>query len=86
MGILIGLVNTLVQGISLVIVVNVFLSYVLPPYNPSRLFLDRLIEPMLKPIRRLIPPIGMVDFSPLVLILLVQLVGRIIISGLISLT
>jgi len=34
-----------------------------------------LVAPLLDPIRRLIPSTGMLDFSPLVLIILVQIVG-----------
>ena len=86
MAFLAGLVNSVVQIISLLVVIAVFLSYMFSPYHPSRQLLDRVVEPMLRPLRRIIPPIGMVDFSPLVLILLVQLVGRIIVSVLYSLS
>jgi YggT family protein len=45
------------------------------PYHPVREFVDRLVEPMLAPIRRILPPTGMIDFSPLVLIILLQVLG-----------
>ncbi|GBQ27088.1 YggT family protein [Gluconacetobacter sacchari] len=35
-------------------------------------FLDRLTEPALRPIRRILPVTGNMDFSPLVLLLLIQ--------------
>lgn len=34
-----------------------------------------LTEPVLRPIRRVLPPFGGLDFSPLVLLLLLQVVG-----------
>jgi YggT family protein len=37
--------------------------------------LDRLVNPMLAPIRRLVPMAGMLDFSPLILIILIQLIA-----------
>ena len=43
-------------------------------------FTSRMFEPMLAPIRRLLPQTGMLDFSPLVLIILVQLLEWLIIS------
>lgn len=62
------------------------LSFFLSPYHPVRETLDRIIAPFLNPIRRLMPSTGMVDFSPLVLILLVWLVERILISFFLSLS
>jgi YggT family protein len=34
-------------------------------YSPMQSVLDSLCEPVLRPIRRLIPPIGGLDLSPL---------------------
>jgi YggT family protein len=50
------------------------------PYHPVRRTLDSIVEPMLAPIRRVIPPIGMIDFSPLVLLLLIQLISNLLIN------
>ncbi len=75
---LITLVNVLVQALVLLILVQVVLSYVLSPFHPFRQQVDRLVEPLLTPIRRVIPPVGMFDFSPLVLLILVQIVGNIV--------
>ena len=43
--------------------------------------LDRLTEPLYRPIRRILPDFGGIDFSPLVLLLLIY-VTRILLSGL----
>jgi YggT family protein len=82
--ILIRIINIVVQLITILVIVKVFLSYFMSPYHPVRMWIDRLVEPMLIPIRRIIPMIGMIDISPLILILLVQILGRAIITVLTS--
>lgn len=62
------------------------LSFFLSPYHPLREILDRIVAPFLNPIRRVMPPTGMFDFSPLILILLVEVASRILISLFISLS
>lgn len=44
--------------------------------------LDRLLDPMLRPIRRVIPDLGGIDLSPMVLILAVIFVRDVVIRGL----
>ncbi len=78
------LINVAVQLITILVIVKIFLSYFMAPYHPVRLFIDRIIDPLLRPLQRIIPPLGMFDFSPLVLIILVQLIGRIIINLLLT--
>lgn len=77
----------LVSAISLVsnlliwiVIANVLLSYFVDPYHPVRRALDSIVEPFLAPIRRILPSTGMVDFSPMVLTLLIWLLTRFLIS------
>lgn len=83
--ILIRLINILSQFIILLVIVKVILSYFMDPYHPVRRSLDNLVEPMLAPIRRVVPLIGMFDFSPLILIILVQILSSVLISFLYTL-
>ena len=56
-----------------VIIIRALISWVNPdPYNPIVQVLTRLTEPVLKPIRKLVPPykVGL-DFSPLIAILII---------------
>lgn len=63
-----------------VVIASVILSYFLSPYHPVREALDRIVEPVLGPIRRVMPQTGMIDFSPMVLILLIEVLRLILIQ------
>lgn len=75
---LINLVDILTRLFILLLFVHVILTYFMSPFHPIRRQIDRIIEPLLAPIRRVIPTVGMFDFSPLVLILLVQIVSMLV--------
>jgi YggT family protein len=53
------------------LIVQAVLSWV-NPYSPVGPLFDALTRPFLRPIRRFVPPLGNVDLSPLVLIVLLQ--------------
>ena len=67
------------------VLINVIISYFMDPFHPLRRNLDRLVQPMLEPIRRVVPPFGMIDFSPVILIVLVELVASLLRNLLLSL-
>lgn len=68
---LVRLVNIAASLLVLFVILNIILSYFVDYYHPVRRFVDQIVEPMLSPIRRVVPLIGMFDISPLILILLV---------------
>lgn len=70
----------LAQMLILIVILDALLSFILPPYHPVREVLGRIVNPMLNPIRRIVPLVGMFDFSPLILILLIEFVSRVLIS------
>jgi YggT family protein len=72
-------IQVAIQVITLLVIVQVVLTYVMSPFHPIRQTIDRIIEPFLAPIRRFVPPIGGLDFSPLILLVLVQILGTILI-------
>lgn len=56
------------------ILIQVILSWVNPgAYNPVTVLIYRLTEPVLAPARRLIPPIGGLDLSPIAALIFLQL-------------
>ncbi len=63
-----------------VIIAGAIISWVNPdPYNPVVRTINRLTEPVLKPIRRILPPVGGLDFSPVVAIFLIYLLQSLLI-------
>jgi YggT family protein len=78
-------INAISQLLVLLVIVSVILSYFMDPYHPVRRAIDSVVEPMLAPIRRVVPLVGMLDFSPLILIILIQVVSNLIIRFLLTL-
>ncbi len=72
--ILIRLINSAVSLYILLIILHSVLSFVLDYYHPIRQFLEKLVGPLLNPIRRVVPLIGMFDISPMILIFLLIIV------------
>jgi YggT family protein len=63
----------------LVILGRVLMSWVNPRFEgPIARFLFETTEPMLAPIRRLLPQTGMIDFSPLILLVVLGLIMRLV--------
>jgi len=67
---LIRLIEILFNIFALLLILNILFSYMLDFYNPVRQMLERIIGPLLNPIRRNVPPLGMFDLSPVILYLL----------------
>ena len=78
-------IRSIAQLLVLLVVVSVILSYFMDPYHPIRRSIDSVVEPMLAPIRRVVPLIGVLDLSPLILIILIQLLSNILVSFLLTL-
>ena len=72
------IVRTLFDLLSFAVIIDSVLSFVLPPFHPIRSFMDRIVQPLLNPFRRIIPPIGGLDLSPIALLLVIQLVETLI--------
>jgi len=79
-GFLIFLVQIVASIFSLLLIVDILLSYFLSPFNSVRMVLDRIVQPVLTPIRRIVPPIAMIDFSPVILLILIQLVENLLLG------
>lgn len=76
--ILLRLVDLITTLMVLLILTYVVISYFMSPYHTFRMWVDRLVEPMLRPIRKVVPLVGMIDISPIILLLLVQFIGYIL--------
>jgi YggT family protein len=84
---LFDIVLFLLRLLSIVVIVQVILSW-LVAFNVVNLHqpfiralytgMDRMTEPLYRPIRKLLPDFGGLDFSPLVLILLIQVASMLV--------
>lgn len=67
-------------GFMATLIIEAVFSWV-NPHAPLAPFVGALNDPLLRPLRRIIPPLGGVDLSPLVLLILLQIAVRVV-SGL----
>jgi YggT family protein len=72
------IIHWILQVLILVVVIQAILSFFMDPYHPVRRTIDQIVNPFLNPIRRVLPPIRNLDFSPLVLIILLQVLDGIL--------
>lgn len=69
------LIGDLCQILILAIFIRAILSWVtINPRNPLMMILLRVTEPVLEPLRRIIPRMGMLDITPLIAIVFLQLI------------
>ncbi|MBI5961076.1 MAG: YggT family protein [Chloroflexi bacterium] len=60
---------------------RVLMSWVnIDPNSPLARTLYDLTEPVLRPVRNALPPTAGLDFSPMIVLVLLQLLGRILVS------
>ena len=73
-------VQFFVIALWLVILGRVLMSWVDPRFDSTLgRFLFETTEPLLAPIRRLLPQTGMIDFSPLLLLILLGILMRLVV-------
>ncbi len=80
-----GLIGTVLTLWAVAIFVRVILSWLpIAPWHPAVRWLDRITEPVVAPLRRVIPPLAGLDLSPAVAILLLLIAANVV-SGQLSL-
>lgn len=80
----VGFIAWLLNLYSWVIIAAALISWVSPdPRNPIVAFLRRVTEPVLEPVRRLLPPwkTGGLDLSPLIVLIAIQFVVRVVLRS-----
>jgi YggT family protein len=84
---LVDIANFLLSILSWIIIIQVILSWLLAfnVLNTSSggvrtvvVALDRLTAPIYRPIRRMLPDFGGIDFSPLVILILIQVLKKLL--------
>lgn len=80
MNIIIAIINSIISIFTILVFIYSLLGYFLDPFHPVRQAIGQVVEPMLAPIRKLIPTAGGLDFSPLILIILLQVIGSVLLT------
>ena len=67
-----GILNILLTLAMVVVIARAVLSWVSPdPYNPIVRLINQLSEPILFPVRRRVPYFSGIDFSPIIVLLVI---------------
>jgi len=61
---LITFIQLLSQLLTILVIASAVLSFFMSPFHPVRNALDRIVDPLLAPIRKVVPPVQNIDFSP----------------------
>lgn len=79
------ILNFVIYVFIFAVLIQVILSWINPgAYNPATVILYRLTEPMLRPARRILPPAGGLDLSPLLVLVFLQLTVILIVNPLVD--
>jgi YggT family protein len=73
--VIVRIINLLANLLVLLVIVDSVLSFFLSPYHPLRNIIGRIVNPLLAPIRRIVPLMGTLDLSPLILIILIEILS-----------
>jgi len=76
---IIKILHLLIQLLIILVFIHALGSW-FPQLRESRfyMYLDRIVEPMLRPIRNILPDFGGIDISPAVLIFILILIDRVL--------
>src|SRR5690606_29969707 len=84
---LIGVTSLFLKVFFFALIVSVILSWVAPgSYNPAAQLVNQLCEPLLAPIRRLLPNLGGLDISPIFAFIALNLLDMLVIGNLVVMT
>lgn len=76
-------INMLFYALNLAIFIRVIISWFnINPYNPLISFIYQITDPILVPLRRIVPPVGMIDVTPIIALFLLSIVKWLLLSGL----
>lgn len=82
---LVNAIHMISLAISLMIIADVVLSYFMSPYHPIRSAVKSIADPILNPIRRVLPQTGMLDFSPIVALIIIQILEYLLTNAILTL-
>ncbi|MCE8035858.1 YggT family protein [Billgrantia tianxiuensis] len=78
-----AIANAILKIYFFALIVMIILSWVAPnASHPGALLIMQLVEPIMAPVRRVIPPLGMIDLSPIVVFIAISLIDGIVVGAL----
>ena len=79
----IGIISLLLKVYFWGLLITVIASWVAPnSYNPVLILINQILEPAMKPIRKILPDMGGIDISPIIMFLLIQVLEIMVVKGL----
>ena len=89
MTILITTINLFFQFLTILIFVRIIFSWIrVDPYHPTwgpvLRFVYQITDPIMEPVRRIMPPMGGFDFSPIIVLFGLNFLNRLLISILVG--
>jgi len=58
------------------LLISIFASWVAPgSYNPALILINQILEPVTRPVRKMMPDMGGLDISPIIIIMLIQVMS-----------
>ncbi|GEK48114.1 YggT family protein [Halomonas pacifica] len=78
-----AIANAILKIYFFALIAMIILSWVAPSAShPGALLVMQLVEPIMAPLRRVIPPLGMLDLSPIVAFIAISLIDGIVVGSL----
>lgn len=78
-----GILKLLIEIFFYGIILSAIMSWV-QPHNPMNRVLHQFVSPIIRPIQRIIPPVGGIDISPIPALILLQLLIIVLVGPLLS--
>ncbi|MGQ0603241.1 MAG: YggT family protein [Anaerolineales bacterium] len=76
---LMQVVDIFVLVITIILILHALMSFApLEPWHPVRRTLADIAEPIIRPFRNLIPAVGMFDFSIMVALIVIRVLGELL--------
>lgn len=80
-----GVIKVLLNFYFFAIIILIIISWVAPgTYNPAAALLQQVTEPMMAPVRRILPAMGGLDFSPMLVIFIIHILRSIVVPSLMA--
>lgn len=78
----VGVLSLLLKVYFWGLLVTVIASWIAPnSYNPALILINQILEPAMKPIRKLLPDMGGIDISPIIMFLTIQVLEVLLVQG-----